>query len=219
MGIMIYILFEYIAMIREGDGNLDFISRFERFTHKETSGYSGTDVQSISGVHEVSPLFVGDSRTVGMAMALEKSHGFIDHESKSGSGFSYFKTLDNRIRKSGADCLVIGFGVNDLNNLDKYINYANILGEDLSIPVFFLTVNPVDEAKAGRNGYHIKESDIDRFNTGLKEGASFYTVIDTNDYLISEGFETMDGLHYRDETYESIYNFIIEYLSESELLQ
>lgn len=163
---------------------------------------------------EVFPLFVGDSRTVGMSEALYRVRGInIDSHAKSGSSIGYFKSLDERIRQSGADSLVIGFGVNDLNDIDDYIEYANQLGSELNKPVFFMTVNPVDEGRAERAGYRMKNSRINDFNLKLEGGAVNYTVINTNIFLYQEGFNTVDGLHYDDETYIKIYDFIMDYLT------
>lgn len=159
---------------------------------------------------DIYPLFVGDSRTVGMAEAVGKD---IDYHAQNGSAYGYLESLDERIRTSGSDCIVIGFGVNDLSDIKDYTDYANRLGTETDNPVFFLTVNPVQEDKAAKNGYYVKNDRIDEFNDKLKENAVNYTVIDTNDYLksleSSSGFNTVDGLHYDNETYIKIYNYIM----------
>ena len=36
------------------------------------------------------------------------------------------------------------------------------------------------------------------------------TIIDTNSYLLKDGFNATDGLHYDDETYKKIYEYIKE---------
>ena len=154
------------------------------------------------------PLFVGDSRTVGLAEAIPG----LDYHAKSGSTYYYLLELDSLIRNSGADCIIIGFGVNDLVDIDEYINYANKLGDEISARVYFLTVNPVDETKESYNGYHIKNSRIDSFNERLTEEARSYTVIDTNGFLKEVGYNTMDGLHYDENTYINIYDYVMDYL-------
>lgn len=210
LGIMIYILLLYEAQRRGGKESFSFISQFGK--PKEEPIVESNSETYVTPEKEIYPLFVGDSRTVGMATVMEKTLPYIDYHAKSGSSFYYFKSLDSRVRSSGADCLVIGFGVNDLNDIDKYTEYANTLGEELTMPVYFLTVNPVEEDKASRHGYYVKEKKVEEFNAALFEKAVNYTVIDTNSYLMGKGFSTMDGLHYTDETYEDIYYFILEFL-------
>ena len=44
------------------------------------------------------------------------------------------------------------------------------------------------------------------FNEKIKESSAIY--IDTYGYLIEDGFESPDGLHYNNSTYQKIYNYI-----------
>ena len=71
-----------------------------------------------------------------------------------------------------------------------------------------MLVNPVDEEQETYSGYHIKNDDIDYFNQEIIDRLDENViVIDTNSYLNAIGFETQDGLHYTEETYENIYNY------------
>lgn len=149
-------------------------------------------------------LFTGDSRFVGMKDLSDGEIFFAE----SGKGFPYFCSLQDSIKNENIDIIVVGFGVNDLYNVKKYVEYLN--NNPFSADVYFLTVNPVDEYTEKKYGYTITNKDIDEFNSYIKESAVYYKVLDTNSYLNSIGFETKDGLHYTDETYQNIYEYIIK---------
>lgn len=150
-------------------------------------------------------VFVGDSRFVGMSQYETNKDTFI---CKVGQGLNYFKkSQDEILELDGYNVkIIIGFGVNDLANIDDYISYVNSL--HLKGSLYFLTVNPIDEARCRLNGYTLTNLEIDEFNDKLKANAYNYKIIDTNEYLMEDGFDTVDGLHYNDETYEKIYKFI-----------
>lgn len=124
-----------------------------------------------------------------------------------GQGYNYFISNINSYNNSNKT-IIIGFGVNDLYNIEKYINYVNNLSSNINI--YFLTVNPVDEQKEKQYGYTVTNKEIINFNEKLKENAINYEIIDTYKYLIESGYETTDGLHYNNETYEKIYEYIKE---------
>lgn len=158
---------------------------------------------------EIKPLFVGDSRTLGMSLVVDS----VECIAENGATYYFLKDNDENIRSTDLDCVVIGFGVNDFIDIEDYIEYANNLGNDLKIPVFFLTVNPVEEPKASSKGYKMKNNQIEEFNKLLRNNAENYTVINTYEYLVENGFSTVDGLHYNDETYEKIYRYVISEIS------
>lgn len=148
-------------------------------------------------------IFVGDSRFVGMKSAVDTGNDvFI---SKVSQGYSYFVSKKSTIKskETSNSVLIIGFGVNDLGNVDKYIKFVNNAG--FKSDVYFLTVNPVQE---GKGSYSVKNSSIKAFNKKLKSGAKKYKVIDTYSYLNKNGYNTTDGLHYDNATYKKIYKYI-----------
>ena len=58
-------------------------------------------------------------------------------------------------------------------------------------------------------GYTVFNEQIDKYNKLMQEGFdSNVRIIDTNSYLKSTGFNTVDGLHYDDSTYKKIYDYI-----------
>ena len=68
-------------------------------------------------------------------------------------------------------------------------------------------INPIN------NNYLYLDSNIKNFNQKIKSSLnSKIKYIDTNSYLVSNGFDTLDGLHYTNDTYKTIYNYIIKSL-------
>lgn len=154
-------------------------------------------------------LFVGDSRYKGMEKANATDEDVFICE--VGEGYDYLINQMNNIKYEIDDntALIIGLGVNDLVNIDKYVDKINEMSQTFDCQIYYMLVNPVDEEQETYSGYHIKNDDIDYFNQEIIDRLDENViVIDTNSYLNAIGFETQDGLHYTEETYENIYNYI-----------
>lgn len=156
-------------------------------------------------------LFIGDSRFVGMEKFNENDF----FKAEVGEGYSFmvesFPLLTDRYQKN--NCIVIGLGVNDLFNVEKYINYINDLAGKFNICV--ITVGPVEEIKYGDFGYTVTNVQIEEFNDLLKNKLNKnIKLLDINQFLACDGYNTIDGLHYDDETYEKIYQHIKKNLQE-----
>lgn len=153
---------------------------------------------------EVGYIFIGDSRFVGM----ENTCKFADNEryfsvAKISQGYKWLKgtalpEVDNIVNSNNTITswhLIIGLGVNDLYNINKYLK----LYEDLSqnYDLILVSVNPIE--------YHdsITNKDIESFNNKLK--TLDCTFIDTYSFLKTQGYSTVDGIHYTDKTYKSIF--------------
>lgn len=151
-------------------------------------------------------IFFGDSRFVGMQIFASADDSFV---ANVGMGYDYLiQNLDN-IENNYTDksVIIVEFGINDLYNINKYIDKINELSEKYNI--CYLTIYPIDENKAKNNGYSITNYDIDNFNEELKNGLNEnISIIDTNNYLKTIGYNTIDGIHYDDDTYKIIYDYI-----------
>lgn len=112
--------------------------------------------------------------------------------------------IENNIQQGSS--LVILMGVNDLYQANNYISYLNSNAtswKNRGANIYFVSVNPTE------GSYNSLNADIDSFNQRLRAGlTSNITYIDTNSYLKSNGFSTTDGLHYTNDTYNDIYNYI-----------
>lgn len=155
-------------------------------------------------------LFImGDSRSVGMSYIDDStSH---QYTAKVSEGYKYFNNNYEAVleKATSKDAIIINFGVNDLSNVDKYIELFNKIAKNTKAKIYFLTVNPVDEEKEAKNGYFIKNKDIDTFNEKMIKGLdSKITVIDSNSVLKEEGFDTTDGIHFTKDTYKKILSII-----------
>lgn len=156
-------------------------------------------------------IFIGDSRTVGMKSAVASNKNDI-WSAKVGEGYTWMKNtgvpaVEDKIGKNSK--VVILMGVNDLNS-NAYITYLNSKSKKWvkkGATVYFVSVNPVDEEKARSNGYTITNSSIVTFNKAMKKGLSS-NVKYINTYSKINSFGTTDGLHYTNETYKKIYNYI-----------
>lgn len=154
-------------------------------------------------------VLVGDSRFVG-----QKSSGFKNSKTtyiaSVGKGLTYMKSNEEAMKKKDSKntAYVINMGVNDLYNANSYVEYINKLAKNYKGDIYYLSVNPVEESKAANNGYSIKNSDIEKFNSTLKSGLKNVTYLDSYNYLKNNGFSTTDGIHYDKNTYQKIYSYI-----------
>ena len=185
-------------------------------------------------------LYIGDSRTVGMAQAnsvsggdchggkWDTSHCNILNNSDSngdkwfcqiGAGLNLLKDNSSTIKDLAADCdnIVISLGVNDLYNNKKYIDEINKFTEEmkkLGKTVSVTTVNPVSDDKYADNP-NLNNQKIDEFNNKLKNGlSSDINFIDTNSCIKGSATYT-DGLHYKAETNKKVQQCIKNGLKET----
>ena len=149
-------------------------------------------------------LFVGDSRFVGMEMFCKDDN--TEYFAKVSQGHKWFRNNYDYITAYRGYNIVINLGVNDLYNINKYVDTYNSLPEDFvsGNNIIFLSVNPCQ----GKHSY--LNEDIQKFNASLKDGLTIdCEFIDTYSYLEYADFATTDGLHYDKDTYRSIYDAVI----------
>lgn len=154
-------------------------------------------------------VFVGDSRYRGMMFLAEENDIFI---CENGRGYDFLLEQMSYIKTQCDEdtALIIGLGVNDSHyNVDKYLGTLSEMADSMECQIYYMLVNPVDEIKEQYNGYNVLNENINYFNDMMQEELDERIgIIDTNSYLYSIGFDTMDGLHYTNDTYEDIYNYI-----------
>lgn len=167
-------------------------------------------------------IFVGDSRTNGMRDAVGTEDTFI---SKSGQGYSWFKStglkaLKKELKKYPYSVVILNLGVNDLKNINYYLNaYQKLVRDYSNARFYFVSVNPVEETLLEDSGFSTQtrsNEKIEVFNEQIKE-AFPTSYIDSYSWLLRHGYVedipdgagTMDGLHYLDEVYEVLYRYII----------
>ncbi len=154
-------------------------------------------------------IFAGDSRVVGMASA-----GGYHYVGEIGIGY-YWLTgegagwLSSEMAAYPGAAVVFCFGINDLGNIGAYIAYyQTLLAQYPDRQIYFMSVNPVNEAAAAASGYTVNNAMIEGFNASLMD-AFPDRYIDVYGYLMAGGFGTADGIHYDVGTYANIQNYTL----------
>lgn len=167
---------------------------------------------------ERSLLYLGDSRTNGLKQSLNNDE--ITFIAKDGAGYNWYiseaKTeLQNKIETDKPKFVVLALGVNDLHNVDNYINaYNSLISEYENVNFFVLSVNPVDENVARSYGSTtVTNNDIKSFNDKLKNAFND-KYIDAYSQIKGQ-LATQDGLHYEKETNIIIHGIVINYIKKN----
>lgn len=163
-------------------------------------------------------IYLGDSRFVGMNKYVhidEMENTYV--VAKVGKGLSWLEnTAAGKIKEimgSNADIdnwvIITGLGINDYWNAGRYIDYYDTM-EDVQL--ILVSVNPVEKDKCDAHGYDYGKlsEGVTSFNDKLME--TDYPYIDVYTAMMDEGFSTVDGVHYKKETYQFIYGTIKLYL-------
>ncbi|SFU78551.1 SGNH/GDSL hydrolase family protein [Butyrivibrio sp. INlla21] len=173
--------------------------------------YNGTVAYIISNyvsqdIPGIPYLFVGDSRTVQLQMAVGSNEKA--YVAKVGEGYYWFKnTAMPQIQASAGagTTMVINFGVNDLANASKYIKLVNSnidAWEAQGITVYYAAVTPVGDCST------VSNDQIEKFNARLQaELDPRIKWIDGYSFLKQNGFSASDGLHYNRSTYKNLYSY------------
>ncbi len=156
-------------------------------------------------------LFVGDSRVLGMKDAVNDDCIYVGAEAE---GYSWFSSdgvlaLADYLGSNPSQTVVLNLGVNDPENINVYIDlYKKLITDYTSADFYMLSVNPLDDDA----DLNTTNEMIELFNATLK--SSFPDqYLDCYSYLIQNGYETVDGLHYTDDTYRSIHSFVVDALA------
>lgn len=196
-----------------------------------------TDVQNVTSdmarlsdgaaaIPEHQIIWAGDSRTLGMRDALHKA-GRTDEDifvGKVGEGVHWFQEegmaeLSDAIAENPDLPVVLNFGVNDPQLIDEYVvTYWDLIRAHPDTQFYILSVNPIDEEFLIEDG-QVNESVLDdinsvnigRMNVKLRDefGRRY---INSAAMLKSDGFDTVDGLHFTMQTYLNIHDFVVNEL-------
>lgn len=188
-------------------------------------GYLGSTYKKV--------IFVGDSRTAGLAnsvlgtsissdttqIVFQNDEGTEVYVCQIGKGLSWFVNeaayqISQMDTKDSA--VIINLGVNDLGNVDEYVKEINKYAEEWEGDVYYAAVMPIVE-----NGvYDFTNSDIEAFNRKLKQGLSEdIGWIDTYSHVksrLDDGtYYSGDGLHFSGDgnvTNLGIHSFMLSQL-------
>ena len=183
--------------------------------------------------------FVGDSRTVGLQLALGKSApSNVDFVCKGNQGLDWFRQTGYRelLRKLSKQsrktkkAVIINLGVNDMSNINTYVVYMRKVSENLkqnyNCDMYYLSVNPVNSAMIRSYGAGTRtEAQVAAFNKTIYQklcsgSDRAFIYINTCTNLQKYGWSSnrydagiYDGLHYSVETTLRIYGYCIRKLN------
>ena len=153
-------------------------------------------------------LWVGDGRAVNMTQDVN-----VPSYAKTNADLTWFKDNANELYKYKHTTIVINIGLQDMNNIQKYIETFNAMPDDFvkNNYIYFMSINPVDEAleKSSESGTY-KNKMIENFNNALKANLrNDVYFIDMYSYMQEHGFATFDGIVYDAATNEMIYDRLL----------
>ncbi|MCD8347635.1 MAG: hypothetical protein LUD16_06725 [Lachnospiraceae bacterium] len=198
------------------DANPDGTTLTDHVTGAENESETEPDTEwvlELLAIEDTPVIWVGDSRTVGMQKALG-SYSDDVFIGAAGEGYSWLSETGIPFLKSAISDyptrpVIFNMGVNDYENLYNYmVLYAEVTAEYADTVFYFLSVNPVDDEAE----LYVTNADIEDFNTRLKTTYPD-TYLDSYNFLLESGTETIDGIHYSEEAYRQIYLFVKDALS------
>ena len=193
------------------------------FSETESEAFSGQESGAAASLPEQEQpqdtdsfgvIMVGDSRSVGMHDAMVDYEDPFLYIAQSGEGYEWFvedglPRMEKAIKEHPAWPVVFNLGVNDTSAVMNYITlYQSFAGRYPNTDFYYLSVNPLT-----KDSTLVVDEQVVVFNQYLKM-AFPDTYLDSYSMLKKEGFESADGVHYSDDTYRRIHQFILDELEK-----
>ena len=165
-------------------------------------------------------IWIGDSRTVGMQIVTGA-----DAYAQVGARCVELEQTFDLINGLRGYNIIFNLGINDLgtgsnapsdNAVLDYIDVINQFSDEFLTKnnVCYMSVNPADGSYAKLNPR------IEDFNTELwRLLPKGWTYLDTYSWMMQNGFETIDGLHFSDSTYQALYDAVTNYDTYTQLIK
>ncbi len=215
------------------NGNMDLYAVV--FNRSAEQDIAADDLPQVNTYKYKQVIFVGDSRTEYMKNVLKGMSEGVTKDVKfvcsAGKGLDWFTTTgwtelysmvmnDTSSILAKKTAVIFNFGVNDMGNYAKYVNYYNGIASMLNskgCELYFMSVNPINRLMlSNTNRADRSEASLRSFNAYMKANlSSAYTYIDMYSYLKSTGYSFAsdyygtgsidDGLHYTSKTYKRIF--------------
>ena len=151
-------------------------------------------------------IFLGDLRFRSMAnVATGESALWECSSSATYSWLSDTAYPDVDARVGEGTQVFISMGINDLTMYQPYTTSINAKAaewEEKGAKVYFVAVGPVSQTSETAN------ADIMTFNTYMYQNLNI-PFIDAYNYLVEQGFETIDGQTYTDATSKAMYDYLM----------
>lgn len=152
--------------------------------------------------------FIGDSRTVQMDIAVVTDVKFIAKGSMGLEWFNDTASVEFEKIQNDIGLCVVALGINDIHNVDRYIERLNEFAEQYPDKVLvYVNLGPVDETRYTG----IPNSSLEKFNDKMRDGLSDrWQILDQYAYLTEDGFGSGDGLHYSARDSAKIFAWIVD---------
>lgn len=158
-------------------------------------------------------IIIGDSRMVGLDSAVSTDAKIIAKVSMGLKWLNNTAMPEARNYIDDDSVIVFCLGINDMYNVNKYVTaYNSIKQEFPNNRVCFLSITPVDEVKEAKYGYSVTNDNVMNFNQKMKDQLVGIEYIDGYTFLMQNGFESGDGLHYSGNTYRQLYDYMVNSL-------
>jgi len=189
-------------------------TRIEISINNEVKDYVDIKVSKKIGAIDIKKsevTIIGDSRMVGLCSYKWYKNDKGTCIAKVSMGYNWLVDTAlpevNKLNNDKKKNIVLNLGVNDLGNINKYLNkYKELINKSWkNYNIFLLSINPT------KGKYDHLNTKINSFNSKIKALASNYnniTYCDSASFLKSNGFGTSDGLHYNEATSKIIYSQI-----------
>lgn len=182
-------------------------------------------------------VYIGDSRTVGMHATVKNTSWRVlnDEEgnevwiAQSGMSYQWFTETGMPealpyLQKGNCD-LVILMGCNDCINPDTAYSYTSYLSDnniaDIADTnrVFFASVGPMGHMGDGSETNYknlTNDGNVSSFNANLKNSLPNSVIfLDLYTAMVTDGYATVDGVHYDGTTNQYIYQYLTSQLANT----
>lgn len=155
-------------------------------------------------------VFVGDSRTV----AIKNYKTSINAIAKSGATYTWLASQKSTILQLRNSNIIFWWGANDFVSGDtsraqKYADFFNSIYDSIGAynTIYVASCGPF----ASSHMLSKYTNELVQFNNAIKSKInSRIRYLDIYTYLTSNGFNTLDGVHYTTETTSKLYTWIIQ---------
>ncbi len=175
--VFVFIMMVFAVFAQDDLHNLDLMN-----------GDSDSSANTINIENRI--VYVGDSRIASIESSLSNNMTFV-----TGDGYDWLNSdgvneLDDILKNKTDSIVVFSSGINDLSNIDNYIDlYKNLISKYPSISFYVIGLSQIDESKVEG----ITNSEINDFNKKLKENFSSNYIESFTNFDLSS---SSDGINY-----------------------
>ncbi|MDO4623485.1 MAG: SGNH/GDSL hydrolase family protein [Eubacteriales bacterium] len=183
-----------------------------------TAARRGSIRESVNGRKVI---MIGDSRAVGMGMAVDPEAETCIWSCLGGMGYNWMVSQGVPAIESlidGKTDIIVSMGVNDAWDgmadefLPRYVEYMNAKAlewKKLGARTYYVSVNPIrQQYQLGQ--YLVDDNSVVYWNTYMKRNLSSDVIWIETYETIRDHVDYADDIHYRDTTYKEIYDLMLQ---------